>query len=217
MQKSKKTSKISESLMGIDHADWLFGVLCKIENGKTKSETEELFMIVSKGHIKKRDSKTIEMYRYWLTTLKLLNGLKNKKYTLTHNGKKFCEKYNKQDKTSYQKFLRSILMRNSRVGPFFKKYRKIISIKTKSNNPITRDDSKKEFLEETERALFTLGIASDMIKINKQNQLSLKFHKKQHISLRQFKIKIKKAYASLISESSGLHLQKRSHPTTQGP
>lgn len=204
------TRKI-DFLMGIDHADWLLDVLCKIgNNGVTKAQFEDFLIEISKNRIKHRESKTIEMYRSWLSTLKLINDMHlNKKYTLTERGKKFCKEYSAGNKTRYKKMLRSYLFRNEKVGSHFKKFRKLVKDHLEDGKPITKDEIKDHFVGESHRVLFSLGRKAGIITVTKKEEkLGIKKFKKAPIKLTRFKNLVKKAYNTAIENNNGLHLQK---------
>jgi len=91
---------------------------------------------------------------------------------------------------------------------FFKDYLFKIEHRAKENNPITRKEIKKQFLAETERALFSLSYAAGMITLTKNGKLGIKPKKEISVSSKQFSNSVKKAYFSEINEKNGLHLQK---------
>lgn len=192
MEEIKNTPK---SLMALDHADWLFDFLSKIENGKSKSETEQLLLKISKGKIRSNESKSIEMYRYTLTTLELLTMDRNKNYVLTPIGREFCSHYSNNNKNSYQKILRSVLLQNARMSIFFKKYLSIIDERSLTTELATCNDIKQEFGSGTGRTLIMLSEFANMVKIIDTDKLISVLNKKQSPTLQQFSSLVRDTYS----------------------
>ena len=205
------TEKSIEFLMGIDHIDWLLDVLCKVgREGVTKSQFEDTLIEISNRRIKQRKSKSIEMYRSWLITLKLLNEMNdNRKYTLTERGENFCKVYSAGNKQRYEKMLSSYLFRNEKVGRHFKRYKEIIKERIRIGNPITKDEMKNHFQGESYRVLYHLSRKAGIITVTpKTKKLGIKKSQRPNVTLASFKNLIKKFYDAAIKNKNGLHLQK---------
>ena len=195
------------SLMAIDHAKWLFKSLCDITEPISFNEFEQRLIKVSNNEITK-GSRSVEMHLYWLTTLNFLRSKKKAKstYELTPYGKKFCELYNNpKTKKKYKNYLRSNLIRNSRLKPFVEKFINLIKIGVKNKQPRSISDVEKEFSGEpntakgTVRALLTLCKESDMITEN-NGKLGIKSNKEKKINLLKFKKELEGVYYSLVKQ-----------------
>jgi len=200
-------SRDSISLMAIDHADWLFKPLCKIEKIISYEEYENILVKVSKNKIGK-GKRTVEMHLYWLTTLNFLKAHKNAEttYEITPKGKTFCQLYNNPKmKTNYKNYLKSNLYRNKRLKPFFQKFEKLIEQGVKERNPRKIDDLVSKFPGEpatargTLRALYTMTKEADII-TDKNGRLGLKAKKVPKINLKKFKKELVDTYQSLQNQ-----------------
>lgn len=164
--------------MQIDHPEWLFGVLCSMKKPLTFGEFEDLIVRIShqlRGNNAKpskgieKGSKSVEMNLYMLSTLKLVesNGEKGAlHYTRTSLGDQLCE-LRKLSSTSpnYRRYLRSVLMRNSVIGPMFRDFMALVNKRFKRGRPLSTHEMKELFSGETDRTLLSLGKDAGLITV----------------------------------------------------
>ena len=148
--------------MQIDHPEWLLGALCSIKNTVTFEEFEEIIIKVSHRRIE-RGSKSVEMNLYMLTTLKLIEAREGR-YFRTPLGDRLCAvRAEPSRREKYERFLRSVIMRNDTVGPFFRRFLSIIRTRLKGRNPISLTEIKTLFKGETARTLYSLSKEAGLI------------------------------------------------------
>ncbi|MGI0047540.1 MAG: hypothetical protein ACREBB_10210 [Nitrosotalea sp.] len=208
-----------KTLMVIEHIDWLLDSLCSVTETITFEEYGRKLIAISSNEVMRSYSKTnksIQMYIYWLTTLELFDGDHAKHFSVSPLGERLCQ-YRKKNKTKYQILLSNILLKNKRVGSFFRKYKEIIEERNKQLKPITRNDIKSYFKTkhekstgaETERVLFKFSQEAGIVKATKDGHLIVKTKRQEKLTLEKFKKAVFDAYNSIVNAVSEFHLKRK--------
>lgn len=190
------------SLMAIDHPEWLLSLLCSIASVQGWDELERRLIAISGGHIEK-GSKSVQMYIYTLTTLRLLEAQRKKvkSYFRTALGNQLCT-YHVQQDDDYRTYFRSVILLNPRTGPLFKKYLDLVRKRARSGNPVTTEEVRKKyrdlFRNESPRTLYALGKETGMI-VDNDGRLGLASESRRPINDMEFRRALDKAYSALTT------------------
>lgn len=201
--------------MQIDHPDWLFEPLCMMSGSVSFAEYERSLVKESRkggqGIIKDKGSKSVEMHLYILTTLKLVEAYgenESLRYRRTPLGDKLCDLRGPlSSRSEYQKYLRSVLLRNKVIGPIFRQFLSIVNERFEKGKPATRDDIKELFRGETYRTLISLGKDAGLITVV-NNFLRPRSAKQGNIvDMRLFSRLVRKSYSAFRGQREGAQPQ----------